>query len=849
MGQQIPFTSGSSADGRLSRLMVPGGRRGDRPERDPNQLRGAAAVLRGFRGQFPSQTFDNAYAQVDAFKGVIFTAIKPISSLFASSTYSAVRRTRRNRHKSTFGPNGAFAKALPAAHQHARDDEYVPLDDPDHPLAKLLERPNRTETFGGLARKLAEQYLLTGIAPMWVVPSRAGKPVELWALKTPTTVPVAAQAHLYPDGAWRVTPHFAAGWSYGLVGGRIGAAGAILPGNEVARFMDPHPLVEGTGYSRLTAAGVELDVLQAIQRSRKSWMDQGVSLNAVVVVPGMDQDMCDRLEAKMTQKHAGADNAGKVAVIAPPAGSMGGDKADVKTLSAGAGDLGHVEGWEQLAKFCTAVFGTPPAIIGFAAVTSYSELYAARQQFHDSQKETLHSFGEWLTRTLAWPWERFPGEFKVQVDMPGIDDKDMLEKQLAADAGIRSVNERRALRNIPPIEGGDVPEQIYLKVLEQKLVPQPQAPAPGSPGGAAPPGDPSAAQPAADSAPADPLAGLLGAGEQGDERPGDQQADGAPSDDGEEGTRDAATRAALAALGLDADEADDGSAPVTKAAVPVTKPGKRREGEKWRAASGRLMTIRNGRAVPAKADDADPDSEADRVAWDAGSPKSAAPWAPRPDATGVPMGGVQAPEPTDRAPKPPPVPAQHYDTLAAKLLKGRPGLNLLGPDMKPHKVTDGKSLQAFFSKGGRLPESAFAPHAAGVPAATPAAKSALERAHEWADTQAAKHAERVAAHFGITPDKARALLAHAIKRIAHHALQSGGAATGTLKLGGKQLKLGVNQKQQAQAAQPRTGPTSGAVPRPANPQAAGSRPPTVKKGVRPEVAELIAALSGGEVVA
>jgi hypothetical protein len=128
-------------------------------------------------------------------------------------------------------------------------------------------------------------------------------------------------------------------------------------------------------------------------------------------------------------------------------------------------------------------------------------------------------------------------------------------------------------------------------------------------------------------------------------------------------------------------------------------------------------------------------------------------------------------------------------------------------------------------------------------AKSPEGKAILAKAHVWAVAQAAKHADKVAAHLKISPELARHLLANTIVMLCKQALASPeGSAQQTLDLtqvGGGKLNVGIKRRQ---------GPTSGAVPRPANPAGKGSRPPLAKAmpaGVRPEFAAFLNALSEG----
>lgn len=451
-----------------------------RHEADPVQRRQGAAMLAYRRSDPPGSWTDNRLLQSQKFTGVTYVAIQSILDLVGGCTYQVVRRKRKV-VKATFLPGGRVVKAMPTAHAQADDEEYTPFRDRDHPLGAVVARPNAHQTFGELCGDIVLQNRLTGVGPLWTVPNRAGKPVELWALKTALTYPIYQLSTMYPKGAWRVNPYGAAAGWMGMMPGGLSATGGIIPGEEVARFRERHPLIDWDGFSPLTADARQLDILEAIDESRWSAMNDGLQLDAVLTVPGADQGELDRLSTKMREKAGGSKNARKFLTLATPPGTNPADRPTLNVFGTSPRDMDYSQGWEQMTKFCLAVFGVPASVAGLQEKTSYAELYASLRQFHHRQGQFIRRLAEWLTKVLCWPWCEHPDEFKLQIDLPGLDDPDMLERQLGADTGIRTVNERRALRNLDPVEGGDVPEQIWLKWVEQKYLtpPEPEQPPAG----------------------------------------------------------------------------------------------------------------------------------------------------------------------------------------------------------------------------------------------------------------------------------------------------------------------------------------------------------------------------------
>jgi hypothetical protein len=456
----------------------------ERSNPDPAAKMQAAGFLALQRRNPPQVSTDNRLSQSRHFHGVSYIAIKARMDLAGSCTYELLKRRKPNRNKSTFGPGGTVAKAVSSAQQSGRDEDYTPFDDLDFAPARLMANPNPNETAGELAAKLILQNCLTGVGPVWAVPNSQGRPVEIWCLRTPLMFPLP-WSERYPNGAWRINPQIAGGW-YSSMPYMLGAAGAILPGEEVKRFLEPSPLWDGDGYSPLTAGAVELDVLRSIDESRKSAMDNGLQLDAVLIAPGMDKDSCQQFADKMTDRHGGSKNAKKFGVIAPPSGMN--DKATLQTFGASAKDMDYQGGWEQYVKFVLALFGVPASVAGLSQTSSYSELYAALRQFHSRQSQYIGRLESWYTRTVAEPWQSYPGEYLVRIKLPHLDDPDMRERQFTRQLqnNLLTYNQALAKDDLPPVEGGDVPVSIYLKLQEQKLAPQqpPQMPgnAPDAPG-------------------------------------------------------------------------------------------------------------------------------------------------------------------------------------------------------------------------------------------------------------------------------------------------------------------------------------------------------------------------------
>ena len=693
---------------------------------------GSLTLLDQLRRDAPGQWTDNRLEQTGHFHGVIYVAIKAIMNGIYGATIQLNKKHRRYHDVSLRREEKSyFTKALPTAYANASDDQFRPFDDPDHSLVKLLDRPNRTDTFNELLAQLVMQYMLTGSGMMWANPNKLGLPAELYVLPTALCYaqPVSPQ---YPEGWWRVAQYYTAG-GYGILPSPMSGGGAPVDGRDMLVFKEPHPLYRYDAYSALTAGNVQLDILEAIDMARWTAMDQGLTPDMVALVPGWSQSQCDAFLERVKQNNAGKRNHRKAMVIG---GDFPDHKPDVKYPNVSAKDMDFAAGWDQMTAFALALFGVPKSVAGLATTGSYAELYAALKQFHTlSLRPLVARLGVWLTRHLARIWGP---DLAIQLDLPTIDDQQLLEQQLSTDLAHDGLtyNEYRALRGRSPVPGGDVIKSVYVAQQQAKLQqeqaaqsppPQPDASSPngGSPApqpGESPPAQPAqAAQaPAAVPAPtspddADPLASLLGTAQPG-------------SDEGH--VHNAIGQAALQALGVPSSLAPSqsgiqkGYAPrYTKANGPRKRTTPGTVGVGGTPVGTKTGSSPSQPATPTPSTSSTlPKEHLDDLGQ--GEVRAGAPTgtlvtknpsgdvvpAPEPKPTNAP---IRASKPTGKPPRPvpPQSPAEpsnaitttdrtDYAGIADAVRGGNNFVLVSSPDGQTHEITDAASVKRFVQSGG-----------------------------------------------------------------------------------------------------------------------------------------------------
>ena len=428
----------------------------DLPDSQPKVSDDAKILLSQLRRDPPGQATDNRLVQSFKDTGIPYLAITAIANALAGST---VRVKLRNDSPDI----QVVAKSATQANAHQRDHELV--DAPrDHPLCKLFTRLNPNDTFEDVMTDIVLQYCLTGTAPIWLVPSKLGPPCELYVLKTGLMLAGPASPE-YPGGTWRYQQYYPAG-PYGMMPSPASGMGILIDARQVKRFRLRHPLWSWDGYSPLTAGGVQLDVLNAIDESRKSAMDHGFNPDAIATVAGASSDSLARVRADFENKHGGARNARKIAFT-------NGTGIDIKPLSTNPKEMDYGSGWDQMVKYALALFGVPPGTAGIAEATSYAQLYASLRQFYSLKMQPLaKALGSFLTKHLA---ETVDPDAVIQIDVPDIDDKEFEQKKWdsAAQNGFVSANEYRgAVLSLPPQDGGDsipaIEQQKQAEMAQQQ---------------------------------------------------------------------------------------------------------------------------------------------------------------------------------------------------------------------------------------------------------------------------------------------------------------------------------------------------------------------------------------------
>lgn len=306
----------------------------------------------------------------------------------------------------------------------------------DHPLLRLLRRPNPGQGRAELFEALYGQLLLTGNAYLEAVAGGAGLPAELYVLRSDriSLVPGA-------DG-WPVAYDY-------TVGNRTHRFDVTAPAPAVCHLRAFHPQDDHYGFSPLQAAATAIDVHNSASRWSKALLDNAARPSGAIVYRGVDgsggltAEQYDRLVTEMEAHHQGARNAGRPMLL------EGG--LDWKPMGFSPSDMEFQKTKEAAAREIAIAFGVPPMLIGIPGEATYANYQEAHRAFYrltvvPLAARVVAAVAEWLGRFTAEAVELRPDLDRVPA-LAG--ERDQHWARVGAAAFLTDA-EKRAQLGLPP---------------------------------------------------------------------------------------------------------------------------------------------------------------------------------------------------------------------------------------------------------------------------------------------------------------------------------------------------------------------------------------------------------------
>ncbi|MEM9677483.1 MAG: phage portal protein [Pseudomonadota bacterium] len=235
----------------------------------------------------------------------------------------------------------------------------------DHPLLKLLRRPNPMQSGREWVETLVGHLLVSGNAYLRRIDGMEG-PGELHLLR--------------PDRVRVLTDRegWVSGYEY-----TTGASKEVLKPDEtgsmpVFHLAQFHPLDDVSGFPPLQAALMALDIHNAASRWNKGLLDNSARPSGALVYEAKEGgnltgEQFDRLRAELEDGYTGAARAGRPLLL------EGG--LDWKAMGYTPRDMDFVSARNAAARDIALTFGVPPMLLGIPGDNTYSNYQEANRAF------------------------------------------------------------------------------------------------------------------------------------------------------------------------------------------------------------------------------------------------------------------------------------------------------------------------------------------------------------------------------------------------------------------------------------------------------------------------------------
>ena len=238
---------------------------------------------------------------------------------------------------------------------------------PNHPLMRLLDRPNPEQGLPDLLEAFFGGLQTAGNGYLEAVQDDEGQPFELYALRS-DRMKVVPGARGWPEA-----------YDYSVGGRNVRMTRQADGWMPVLHLKLLNPLNDYYGFSPLEAAAFAVDVHNASGAWNKALLDNAARPSGALVYGGgeggerLTEDQFERLKAELNETHSGTAAAGRPLLL------EGG--LDWKPMSLSPADMDFIDGKHAAAREIALAFGVPPPLLGIPGDSTYANFKEANSAF------------------------------------------------------------------------------------------------------------------------------------------------------------------------------------------------------------------------------------------------------------------------------------------------------------------------------------------------------------------------------------------------------------------------------------------------------------------------------------
>lgn len=320
--------------------------------------------------------------------------------------------------------------AIPWIARRANGDELT-----DHPLLKLIRRPNPMQSGSEFMRSLVGFYRISGNGYMERV-MVGSQPRELYSLRSDRMIVKPSPTGMPAGYRYQVGSEFAT-WE---ADNRTGMS-------DIRHLKAFNPLDDWYGMSPLMAGAYAVDQHNESMEWMQSLLQNGAAPSGILEV---EEDLSDenynRLKSEVDEKYSGSRNAGR-----PLLGTGG---VTWKQIGLSPTDLEIIETKYSAARDVSLALGVPPLLLNIPGDSTYSNYKEARLAFYE---ETVIPLVHYIRDELnAWLSPLYDGvELDIDLDkIPAIAEKRLELWTMADNATDLTVNEKREIKGYEKLDAG-----------------------------------------------------------------------------------------------------------------------------------------------------------------------------------------------------------------------------------------------------------------------------------------------------------------------------------------------------------------------------------------------------------
>lgn len=236
------------------------------------------------------------------------------------------------------------------------------ITNPDHPLKRLLDRPNPKQSWPQFISQIETYLGINGNAFIYPISTTFSGPRELWCFSSGEVTPVRTNNKFEPVSAW------------------------ILNFGDSTRTVNPDQIIHIRlnnssdrifGISPMYVARINVEMQNAAGVWNKNTLENGARPSLIIkhhrpLTKSQKRD----LRSEVRQKNQGADNNGNVMLVP--------EDLDVTANGFTAVEMDFVEGMVMNSRAICVAYNVPSELVGDVANKTYANLAEARSQYAKS---------------------------------------------------------------------------------------------------------------------------------------------------------------------------------------------------------------------------------------------------------------------------------------------------------------------------------------------------------------------------------------------------------------------------------------------------------------------------------